>query len=68
MDLKTAIALIENDDDADAEKVLSAWQWLVDEGHVWKLQGWYGRTAADMIDDGILRTAKPKPSGEPRTQ
>lgn len=66
MDLKTAIELIEDDDACTCEncvdEVLSAWQWLIDEGHVWRLQGWYGRTTTDLIDDGILRAAKPKTS------
>ena len=64
MDLKTAIALIEPKGDSEhnckncIHEVLSAWQWLIDEGHVWRLQGWYGRTATDLIEDGILREAK----------
>ena len=34
------------------EKAL--WQYGVDTGQVWQLQGWYGRTAQSMLDDGYL--------------
>ena len=32
---------------------VQAWQYLIDSGHAWTLQGWYGRTAVSLIDDGI---------------
>ena len=34
------------------EEYLEAWQYLIDTGHVWKLQGWFGRTAKILISDG----------------
>lgn len=34
------------------EKAL--WQYGVDTGIVWRLQGFYGRTAQNMLDDGYL--------------
>jgi len=34
------------------EEYLEAWQHLIDTGHVWKLQGWFGRTASILISDG----------------
>lgn len=30
-----------------------AWQHLIDTGLAWRLQGWFGRRAAAMIDAGI---------------
>jgi len=55
MDLKTAIHIIEVDEGASEEEELAAWQWLLDEGHVWRLQGRYGRTAVQLIEAGVLR-------------
>ena len=41
---------------ATEELQIEAWQWLYDESHVWTLQGWYGRTARDLIEMGIIKT------------
>ncbi len=37
----------------DEEEVIKAWQHLIDTGYAWTLQGWYGRTAHDLIDKGV---------------
>tara|TARA_A100001015_G_C14459290_1_gene507291 strand:+ start:76 stop:261 length:186 start_codon:yes stop_codon:yes gene_type:complete len=34
------------------EQYISAWQFLIDTGLAWELQGWFGRTAIRMIEDG----------------
>ena len=34
---------------------IEAWQWLHDTRHAYKLQGWYGRTAQDLINEGIIK-------------
>lgn len=34
---------------------IALWQHGVDTGQVWQLQGWYGRTAQDMLNNGILK-------------
>jgi len=39
------------------EEVLDFFQKLVDNGLAWKLQGHYGRTAANLIYDGEIRAA-----------
>ncbi len=31
-----------------------AWQYLVDTGKCWRLQGFFGRTAKALIDQGII--------------
>lgn len=36
-------------------ELIEAWQFLVDTGLCWQLQGWYGRTARQMIDAGIIK-------------
>ena len=40
---------IECDNEAD---YIAAWQHLINTGLAWKLQGWFGRTAKMMIDNG----------------
>ena len=35
------------------EQYIEAWQHLIDTGLVWKLQGWFGRTAQTLISEGI---------------
>ncbi len=50
-----AEGFIETDDEAE---VLAAWQHLVDTGIVWTLQGWFGRNAARLIENGIIKPAK----------
>ena len=37
------------------DEIIEAWQSLVDSGAVWSLQGWYGRTAMDLLNDGVLK-------------
>ena len=34
------------------EQYIAAWQHLIDSGLCWRLQGWFGRTARAMIDEG----------------
>jgi hypothetical protein len=36
------------------EQVLEAWQFLVNSGIVWQLQGWFGRTANQLIEEGLI--------------
>lgn len=40
----------------DEEHLIEAWQHLVDTGMAWRLQGWFGRTAQRLIEEGILQT------------
>ena len=36
---------------------VDAWQYLVNTGEVWKLQGWFGRAAFRMISQGTIDPA-----------
>lgn len=43
---------------ATEEQQIEAWQYLIDTGHCWTLQGWYGRTATSLIEEGVCQPAK----------
>jgi hypothetical protein len=48
-----AIDIAEGFVDAESkEQFVAAWQQLIDTGLAWSLQGWFGRTAMAMIEDG----------------
>jgi|TARA_R100000697_G_scaffold91351_1_gene103181 fatty acid-binding protein DegV len=54
MDNMKAIDIVEGVyDDAEDHEVIAAWQHLIDTGLVWQLQGFFGRQAARLIDDGV---------------
>lgn len=57
--LYDACAAVEGFDglEHDEADIIAAWQHLIDTGACWSLQGWYGRTAADMIANGACRAA-----------
>ena len=55
MDNYTAVGIAEGFIEAETdEQVLQAWQHLVDTGLAWSLQGWFGRTARRLIDNGFI--------------
>ena len=41
------------------ETVLQAWQHLIDTGQCWQLQGWFGRTAMYLIEQGKCKMPEP---------
>jgi hypothetical protein len=56
MDNYTAIGLAEGFIESESEQqVIDAWQHLVDTGIVWRLQGWFGRNAMRLIDNGVIQ-------------
>ena len=44
-------------DGVDNETVVDAYQMLIDTGMAWRLQGFFGRTAAAMIEAGHCHQA-----------
>ena len=55
MDSYTATGLVEGFIEPESEEqVIEAWQYLVDTGLVWSLQGWFGRTAQHLIREGVV--------------
>jgi hypothetical protein len=55
----TATGLAEGFIEAESEEqVLEAWQHLVDTGLAWQLQGFFGRTAASLIEQGYINAPK----------
>jgi hypothetical protein len=52
----TATGVAEGFEKADSEEhILGAWQYLVDTGLAWSLQGWFGRAARILIEDGKIK-------------
>ena len=55
MDTFTAVGLAEGFIEADSEdQILEAWQYLHNTGLAYQLQGWFGRTASQLIDQGLI--------------
>jgi len=55
MDTYTAVGLAEGFIEADSEQqIIEAWQTLHDTGLAYKLQGFFGRTAQDLIAQGVI--------------
>ena len=49
-----AVGLAEGFEEGTEEEVIEAWQYLHDTGHAYNLQGWFGRTAQQLIKEGII--------------
>jgi hypothetical protein len=55
MDTFTAVGLAEGYIEADSEQqIIEAWQTLHDTGLAYRLQGFFGRTAQDLIAQGVI--------------
>ena len=54
-----AIGIAEGYTEAKSEEqYIAAWQHLIDTGLAWQLQGWFGRTAMHLIEEGICRESR----------
>ena len=41
-------------EEATEEPQIEAWQYLHDTGLAYKLQGWFGRNAVHLIEEGVI--------------
>ena len=56
LDDYTATGLAEGFVEAESEEqIIEAWQYLHDTGLAYKLQGWFGRQAQDLIQRKIIK-------------
>lgn len=59
MDDYTAVGIAEGFIDAtDEGQVRQAWQHLHDTGLAYRLQGWFGRTATELLSQGFIERTK----------
>jgi hypothetical protein len=53
MNTYDAVGIAEGFIDAESDdQVIEAWQTLINTGLAWQLQGWFGRTASRLIEQG----------------
>ena len=55
MDTYTAVEIAEGQREATTEAYIAAWQHLIDTGVCWQLQGFFGREAHRLIQEGYCR-------------
>jgi hypothetical protein len=59
MDSYTATGIAEGFIEAESQdQYIEAWQTLINTGLCWRLQGWFGRTAQRLIEDGYCSPAQ----------
>jgi Leu/Phe-tRNA-protein transferase len=49
-----AVGLAEGWIEGNEKEIMEAWQHLHDTGLAYKLQGWFGRTAQDLLKSGYI--------------
>ena len=55
MNMFDAVMIVECEVESTNEKYFEAWQFLHDSGVAYQLQGWFGRTAQRLIEEGLIR-------------
>jgi len=65
MDIFTATMICEGVEEAeDNEQIIEAWQLLIDTGVAWQLQGYFGRAAMNLIEQGFCKPPTPSQGGK----
>ncbi len=55
LDSFSAVGIAEGFEQAESEdQVKAAWQYLINSDLAWQLQGFFGRTALDLIENGVV--------------
>jgi len=54
MNIYDAVGIAEGFIEAPEDEIIQAWQYLHDSGLAYQLQGWFGRTAQQLINEGII--------------
>jgi hypothetical protein len=49
-----AVMIAEGAIESEEEEVVAAWQHLHDTGLGYQLQGWFGRTLQNLIENGLI--------------
>ncbi len=57
MQISEAVSIAEGITGATADEQIEAWQTLIDTGLCGRLQGWFGRTARNLIEAGLCTEA-----------
>ena len=69
MNNREAVDLAEGYAEAETqEQYIAAWQQLIDSGLAWSLQGWFGRRAMQMIEEGYCTPPKQVTPPSPRNR
>jgi hypothetical protein len=56
LNIYSAVSIAEGFDPVyTEEEYFAAWQFLIDTGACWRLQGWFGRTANHFIEQGLCQ-------------
>jgi hypothetical protein len=62
--LTEAVQIAEGEVEVEENKYIATWQWLIDTEHAWNLQGFYGRAASSMIQNGLCTLPKQSEDGD----
>ena len=52
-EIADAIDICEGMMEVSQEEEIAAWQYLINTGVCWELQGWFGRQAHRLIESGV---------------